>query len=172
MPKDDPRTTPRWPKADLVHRGVSRFADVVLAILAGRLIPGVGPLIAVAYLLLADGLTEGQSLGKKLGGVRVMNTRLARPARYYESILRNLPFALLGVFVMVPLVGWVLFILGGPFVVIFESYMALTDRQGLRIGDVFADTQVIDASVPIDTPEVAGARVVHARQTTPPPEPA
>jgi hypothetical protein len=29
----------------------------------------------------------------------------------------------------------------------FEAYMIFTDRLGIRIGDVFADTQVVDAKV-------------------------
>ena len=152
MRSTDPRKGDPWPKADLLQRGVARFADLVLTILIGRLVPEIGPLIAIAYLLLADGWMDGQSLGKKLGGVKVINTRLERGARFRESALRNAPFALIGIFYLVPLIGWLLFILGGVFVAVFVSYMAFTDRQGLRIGDVFADTQVIDASVPIETP--------------------
>jgi hypothetical protein len=29
----------------------------------------------------------------------------------------------------------------------FEAYMIFTDRLGIRIGDIFADTQVVDAKV-------------------------
>ncbi|MDF1562246.1 MAG: RDD family protein [Deltaproteobacteria bacterium] len=161
---------PRWPKADLLHRAVARFADLVIAILIGRLVPEIGPLIAIAYILLADGLMEGQSPGKRLGGVKVINTRTNRAARYRESALRNMPFALVGVFAVIPLIGWVLLPLGGLFVAIFESYMAWTDRQGLRIGDVFADTQVIDGSVPIE--DGVEAKPLATTSVTAPPEPA
>jgi len=153
MKEQDPRRGSPWPKADLLQRSVARFADLVVTVLLGRLIPEIGPLIAIAYLLLADGLMDGQSLGKRLGGVKVIHTGHRRNARYRESMVRNAPLALIGVFYLIPLIGWVLFILGGVFVAVFESYMAFTDRQGLRIGDVFADTQVIDASVPLEDEE-------------------
>jgi len=39
-----------------------------------------------------------------------------------------------------------LFVAGVP-IVGFEAYMIFTDRLGIRIGDVFADTQVVDAKV-------------------------
>ncbi len=170
----EPRASkpPQWPKADLLHRAVARFADLVIAILIGRLIPEIGPLIAIAYLLLADGLMNGQSPGKRLGGVKVINTRKGCSGSYRESALRNLPLALVGVFAVIPLIGWILFPLGGLFVAIFESYMAWTDRQGLRIGDVFADTQVVDGSIPIEDAETVQQRIAATRVATPPPEPA
>lgn len=152
-----PKRERPYPKADLLHRAVARFADVIIAVLADRLLPGVGGLVAIAYLLLADGLFMGQSPGKKLGGVKVINLKTRQGARYRESILRNVPFALVAVFYYIPIIGWVLFPVAGLFILAFESYMAWTDRLGLRIGDVFADTQVIDASVPVEAPEEAEA---------------
>lgn len=149
-----------YPKADLLHRGVARFVDLMIAVLLARLLPEVGALVAVAYLLLGDGLMSGQSLGKKLGGVRAVNVKKRQPAAYRESALRNLPIALVGIFYVIPIIGWVLFPVGGLFVLLFESYMAWTDRLGLRIGDVFADTQVIDASVPFDDPEAVRTQPV------------
>ncbi len=142
----------------MLHRAVGRFADLVIAVLLGRLLPEVGSAVAIAYLLLADGLLDGQSVGKKLGGVRVVNLVKRRPASYRDSALRNFPFALVAFFYVIPIIGWVLFPLGGLFVFAFEAYMAWTDRLGLRIGDVFADTQVVDASVPIERPELSEGR--------------
>ena len=141
---------PAYPKADLLHRGVARLVDVVIALLLERYLGELGPLVAIAYLLFADGVMDGQSPGKRLGGVRVVNLRERHPARFRESLLRNAPFALVGAFYVIPIIGWVLLLLGGSFILAFEAYMAWTDRMGLRIGDVFADTQVIDASVPIE----------------------
>jgi len=68
------------------------------------------------------------------------------PAGYHESMLRNAPFALVAVFWAVPLLWPMLFVAGVP-IVGFEAYMIFTDRLGIRIGDVFADTQVVDAKV-------------------------
>ncbi len=140
-----------YPKADLVLRGLARVFDLLLAYALARVAGPVGPIFACIYLLVADGLIHGQSLGKRIFGVRTMvvprGARQGRPAGYRESVLRNAPFALLGLFYGVTLVGWVmLFVVGLP-ILAFESWMVWSDRLGVRIGDIFGDTQVVDAKV-------------------------
>jgi len=140
-----------YPKADLVLRGLARIFDLLLAYALARVAGPVGPLFACIYLLVADGLIHGQSLGKRIFGVRAMlvprGARQGRPAGYRESVLRNAPFALLGLFYGVTLVGWVmLFVVGVP-ILAFEAWMVWSDRLGIRIGDIFADTQVVDGKV-------------------------
>ena len=131
--------------------------------------PVVGPLLAAAYLLLADGLSHGQSVGKKLFGVRAVVISRRAPAGYRESILRNAPFGLVMVFTAVPLLWPVLLIAGVP-TVAFETWQVFDDRLGIRIGDFFADTQVVDAKVFTRDAEVAAAR--HLGIAVPPSPPA
>jgi uncharacterized RDD family membrane protein YckC len=88
----------------------------------------------------------GQSVGKKIFGIRTVVVPRRAPAGYHESLLRNAPFALVAVFWAVPILWPMLFVAGVP-IVGFEAYMIFTDRLGVRIGDVFADTQVVDAKV-------------------------
>jgi hypothetical protein len=45
-------------------------------------------------------------------------------------------------------------VVGVP-IVAFEAYMAWSDRLGIRIGDIFADTQVVDGKVLSRTPVAA-----------------
>ncbi|HET7755173.1 MAG TPA: hypothetical protein VFK85_14790 [Anaeromyxobacteraceae bacterium] len=140
-----------YPKADLTLRGLARALDLLLAMSVVVASPTLGPVFAAVYLLVADGLVNGQSIGKRLFGVRavvVPDRPGARgwPAGYRESALRNAPFALVAVFYGVPVL-WIVLVLAGIPIVAFESYMVWTDRLGLRIGDVFADTQVVDAKV-------------------------
>ncbi len=61
-----------YPKADLVLRGLARVFDLLLAYALARAAGPVGPLFAFVYLLVADGLIHGQSLGKRIFGVRAM----------------------------------------------------------------------------------------------------
>ena len=89
---------------------------------------------------------QGQSIGKKVFGVRTVVVPRRAPAGYHESMLRNAPFALVAVFWSVPVLWPVLFVAGVP-IVAFEAYMIWSDRLGIRIGDVFADTQVVDGKV-------------------------
>jgi uncharacterized RDD family membrane protein YckC len=143
-----------YPKADLGLRVLARFADFTLAFVAGLAAPQVGPLLAGFYLLVADGLMHGQSLGKRIFGIRTVVVPRGAPAGYHESMLRNAPFALVALFYSVPILWPVFFVAGVP-IVAFEAYMIWTDRHGVRIGDIFADTQVVDGKVPVKG-EVAG----------------
>ena len=61
-------------------------------------------------------------------------------------MLRNAVFGLVALFYVVPL-GWILLLLVGLPIIAFESWMVWTDRLGIRIGDIFADTQVVDGKV-------------------------
>ena len=135
-----------YPKADLTLRGLARLVDFTLAFVIAQTAPQVGPVIAALYLLAADGLMNGQSVGKRIFGIRTVIVPRRAPAGYHESVLRNAPFALVAVFWAVPLL-WPMFFVAGLPIVGFEAYMIFTDRLGIRIGDVFADTQVVDAKV-------------------------
>lgn len=146
-----------YPKADLTLRILARLADFAFAIVAARLHPPIGPLLAAAYLLLADGISHGQSFGKRIFGVRAVVVSRRAPAGFRESILRNAPFGLVMVFVAVPLLWPVLVVAGVP-IVAFETWQVFEDRLGIRIGDFFADTQVVDAKVFTRDAEVAAAR--------------
>jgi uncharacterized RDD family membrane protein YckC len=143
-----------YPKADLTLRGLARLADFTLAWVVAQSAPQIGPLLAAFYLLVADGLMSGQSVGKRLFGVRTVVVPRRAPAGWHESVLRNAPFALVAVFYAVPLLWPVLFVVGLP-IVGFEAYMIFTDRLGVRIGDIFADTQVVDAKVLSKAGEIA-----------------
>jgi hypothetical protein len=115
---------------------------------------------------------SGQSIGKKIFGVRTVVLPRGVPAGYRESLLRNAPFALVAVFYAVPILWPVLFIAGVP-IVAFEAYMIYTDRLGIRIGDIFADTQVVDGKVLSKAEEAGGvARDLTPVGTPAPPGPA
>jgi uncharacterized RDD family membrane protein YckC len=157
-----------YPKADLTLRILARLADFAFAIVAARLHPPFGPLIAAAYLLLGDGISHGQSFGKRIFGVRAVVISRRAPAGFRESILRNAPFGLVMVFVAVPLLWPVLLVAGVP-IVAFETWQVFDDKLGVRIGDFFADTQVVDAKVFTRDAELAAARRLGVVAPTAPP---
>jgi len=150
--RDARREGSPYPKADLRLRGLARLVDLVLAFAVANAARDAGPPLAALYLLFADGLMQGQSIGKRLFGVRAVvlpppgGTR-GRPAGYRDSVLRNAPFALVGLFYGLSLVGWVLLFVVGVPIVAFEAYLVWRDPFGHRIGDIFADTQVVDGKV-------------------------
>ena len=158
--RDARREGSPYPKADLALRTLARLVDLLLAFFLAQTGHELGPLLAVLYLLVADGLMHGQSVGKRIFGIRTMVVPRRAPAGYRESFLRNAPFALVVLFYVIPL-GWLLFLVAGLPIVGFEAWMVATDRLGVRIGDIFADTQVVDGKV-ISKVEVVAKHALHS----------
>jgi uncharacterized RDD family membrane protein YckC len=163
--RDARREGSPYPKADLTLRGLARLADLTLALVVARAFPPIGPVLAAFYLLVADGLLTGQSVGKRIFGVRTMVLPARVPAGYRESFLRNVPFALVALFGGVAWF-WILFVVAGIPIVAFEAWMVWSDRLGIRIGDIFADTQVVDAKVV--SKDAALAQPLHTAAPAPP----
>lgn len=88
------------------------------------ILPALG--FCVGYVIFADALPGGQSYGKRMLGIVVVDKRSGRPCSAWQSFLRNSMLGLLGFF------DWV-FILG--------------DRHQ-RLGDMAASTIVVDEVPP------------------------
>lgn len=143
-----------YPKADLTLRGLARLADFTIAFGLATSAPGVGPLVAAAYLLLADGLMQGQSPGKKIFGVKAVLPATRAPARFQESLLRNAPFAAVTLFWALPILWPVFFLVGLP-VIGYEAWQVWDEPLGRRLGDRLAESQVVDAKVLAGIPSAA-----------------
>jgi uncharacterized RDD family membrane protein YckC len=77
--------------------------------------------LPLGYFLLSDGLPNGQSLGKKLIGISVVDIRSGKACTYFGSFLRNGPSLVLGV---------------------IDAALILFRRRQ-RVGDLFARTVVV-----------------------------
>src|SRR4051794_10375657 len=110
--------------------------------------------MAILFLLFADGFLQGQSPGKKIFGVKVMHLPTQSAARNRDSVLRNAPFALIVLLGMMPdPLGLAAFLGGLSVIGGIEGLRVLRDPLGRRLGDAWAQTQVVDGKV------VAGAKV-------------
>lgn len=89
----------------------------------GDAITSLAGLWTLGYLLLADGMEGGQSFGKRLLGMRVVDAKTGKPCSFGRSLLRNFTLTLLGP------IDWV-FIFG---------------QRRQRLGDKLAGTVVIAA---------------------------
>ena len=121
-----------YAKVDVRKRLLAAWVDGIPAIAAWFLYRNTeslwGAAVAVLYLLLRDGI-GGQSLGKLVVGLVVVNIQTGRFCTWKESALRN-------VFVLIP---------GANVMAIFlESITLIRDPQGQRLGDRLAQTQVIE----------------------------
>ena len=92
----------------------------------------VAALWAVYYSFTKDGREGGQSFGKEMLNLMVVNINTNQPCSIGESALRTL---ILGLLNAVPLVGFLV-----------EPIVALTAEDGRRLGDRVANTQVIETS--------------------------
>ncbi|MDX1439046.1 MAG: RDD family protein [Rubricoccaceae bacterium] len=161
-PSDPPMADTSSGKADLGKRfGATLIDGLIAGILAyifalgGIRMYGFGMLVGVAYILVKDGLAvdfmQQQSLGKKLLKLRAVRLDGATMT-LTDSVRRNWPMTLASVFYGLGAMlggysGFFLFSvlagLGGLFALV-ECILVLTDPEGRRFGDKFAETKVIE----------------------------
>jgi len=82
----------------------------------------IATMLGVAYIIVSDGFEGGQSLGKRIMDIAVIDVESGAPCTYGQSIARNLLLAVLGP------IDWV-FIFG---------------ERHQRLGDKLARTMVVD----------------------------
>ncbi len=99
---------------------------VGVCVLLGRL----GWVVSVLYILLRDGLFDGQSVGKRIIGLKVVAHEVQRPCTAPDSFVRNVLW-------MLPIVNVVMGVTG--------LHYLLHDPHGRHWGDRLADTRVIRA---------------------------
>ena len=85
---------------------------------------------AIYYSLTKDGQPGGQSIGKKKFNLLVVNITTNQPCTTAESLIRQIDLCCLQ---MIPVVGWLV-----------EPIVMLASKDGRRLGDRAANTQVID----------------------------
>ena len=156
-PNSTPPTTPPVSpgpvggKPDTVARFLAFLIDAV-AVAAVGLVPVIGGLVGIAYVLTRDGLAfdfmDGRSIGKKL--MKLRPVRLDGQAMDLRtSVMRNWPLSLgslAQVLIFIPVIGWILipFVgLAGLVIVVIEIIRVVNDPEGRRWGDRLAATKVI-----------------------------
>lgn len=131
----------------LFSRLIARAIDL-LVILAVLLVGKTAwmPLGLVLGLLLCglqDALGNGQSIGKRIMGLRVIEGRAGQSCSMTRSAIRNLPFILAFLFGFIP-VFWILFVGICVPILSLELYLVMNVDVGIRLGDVLADTLVVE----------------------------
>ncbi len=135
-------------KAPLLDRFLAKLIDFIIAGFLFELTPVTGPVAAVTYILICDGFSGGQSVGKRLAGLTTISlVRDGGVCDFLESIKRNAIFA--APFVLCLFVGWIPYVgkllvaVAALVVVLLEAYTIYEDDHGLRIGDRLAATMVV-----------------------------
>ncbi|MCK5237302.1 MAG: RDD family protein [Deltaproteobacteria bacterium] len=146
---------PGFPKPPLIERGVARLVDFIIAGLLFFLSQPVGPVAAIVYLLIADGI-KGGSFGKRFTGLKVVSVvREGEICDLRESFLRNAIFAVIVlayiVVGIVPYVGKFVVLIAGIAVVVMEAVMSVNDESGFRFGDKISGTMTTTKDASLDT---------------------
>ncbi len=139
-------------QVSFLNRAIAKTIDFIIVAALCAIIPKVGYLAGLIYLLIADGLFHGRSIGKKLTGLRVILSSTAADAitecGFKESIYRNSPFAigyiLYGILGVIPLIGWLFSFAVLAVILVFECLVMLGSDEGMRLGDEIAKTRVIE----------------------------
>lgn len=150
-PAPPPSTAPAEGKPDTMTRFIAFLIDAV-AVYAVGLVPIIGGIVGVAYVLLRDGLDydfmDKRSIGKKIMKLRPVRLD-GKPMDMRTSVMRNLPLtlgSLAQILLFVPILGWIFVpfvLIAGIVVVIIEIVRVFNDPEGRRWGDQLAGTKVI-----------------------------
>ncbi len=120
-------------KANGIKRALASIVDISLFLLFFYFFLFYGKIyflaFGCAYILFRDSLLQGKSVGKFLFGLMVIRLSDGKPCSISRSILRNL-------FFIIPGMNIVAFS--------FEAYFIVKDKKGIRLGDKFAMTQVVE----------------------------
>jgi hypothetical protein len=109
-------------------------------------------------------MIQGQSVGKRIFGVKVMHLPTRSAARHRDSTLRNAPLALVVLLGMMPApLGWVAGLAGLVVIGGVEAWRVVRDPLGWRLGDTWAQTQVVDGKVVAGATVAARTPVAHQR---------
>ena len=131
-------------KADVLHRLLAKLIDALLMGAACLVLYPVGVMIGATYIVIADGLFEGRSIGKYIIGLRVIRDMDGEEATFTDSFIRNALFGLIVLFGVVPFLRWLLILSVGLLIVLFETYYVVATADGRRVGDLAAGTLVVD----------------------------
>ncbi len=138
-------------KFAVFQRVAAKMLDLLVVGLFGLLIPGpFGPLAGFVYSVCGDGLQRwgfsGQSLGKRMMGLRVIRTGDGQPANFKDAMIRNLPVGVATFFAIIPLWGWIICILVGVPLMLVEITLMARMQGEARLGDIMAGTRVLEKS--------------------------
>jgi uncharacterized RDD family membrane protein YckC len=135
--------------SNTLNRVIARGIDILIVTALLELLSKTGYFAGLLYILIADGLLNGRSVGKWLIGLRVIVLDTQASCTYRESIFRNLPFAIgyiiFGLLKGIPIIGW-LFAIVVPVVILgVEALIMIGNEEGMRFGDQIAKTKVVMA---------------------------
>lgn len=127
------------PREEVIKRGVAYLIDIIIysIILSIFGLGFLGNALAAAFMLLRDVIFEGQSPGKKLMKLKVVDrSGLSIGRDYMASIKRNILF-------LIPSGPYIFGFIEGMLLLFGDKIPVMGEK--IRIGDKIAGTDVVDA---------------------------
>jgi len=121
----------------IVVRLLAKAIDGIIVLILLEVFKTPGFLAGLIYVLIADGLFEGRSIGKYLTHLKVIKLD-GSPAKTKESVIRNSPLFIALLISKIPFLGPII----GVLIVLFELVMIIGSPGARRFGDEIARTEV------------------------------
>jgi uncharacterized RDD family membrane protein YckC len=115
------------PRADWQTRSLAFLIDLIIYVALFYGLGGLGHFLAMLYILFRDGIFSGQSIGKKVMGIQVVNAD-GRVIHFVDSSFRNVLFLFYVVF---------------PVAILVETIALIRNPEHQRLGDRIAGTRVV-----------------------------
>lgn len=136
------------------QRVAARVIDlIILAVifLLGRFLwLPIGWLGAICYAAIQDALGQGQSIGKRIIGLQVIEDDSGLPCSVFSSTLRNAPLILSLFFLPIPVIGILMQFVLVP-ILGLEVYLLGSLESNVRLGDVMGNTYVAERQDGLDS---------------------
>jgi len=133
-----------------VAKAIDLLVVVAIFFLGKAFLGSIGIGCAVLFSALQDGFGEGQSIGKRIIGLRVIDDSTGGPCTFLKSFVRNLPFTL----ALLPMAAsflWGLVSLVTLPLLALEAYLVAALDSGVRLGDVLGNTLVVEYAEDLET---------------------
>jgi len=114
-------------RADWQTRSLAFLIDLIIYVALFYGLGGLGHFLAMLYILFRDGIFSGQSIGKKVMGIQVVNAD-GRVIHFVDSSFRNVLFLFYVVF---------------PVAILVETIALIRNPEHRRLGDRIAGTRVV-----------------------------
>jgi len=124
-------------------KGIDVLVVTALYFLGKAISPVFGAILAAMFASLQDSFGQGQSVGKRMMGLRVLDEYTGGSCSFQNSVLRNVPFWLFFLLLPVEFI-WGLSLLFIVPVFLLEIYLLANIETGVRLGDVIGNTQVVE----------------------------
>ena len=134
------RTTP-------FHRGVAKGIDLIIVMavffIAQSLWSPLGPLLGALCAAIQDSFGGGQSIGKKIIGLKTLDDSTGVSCSASSSCMRNLPIVACVLCATIPVVWVFVLLICTPFFIL-EAYLVSEIQTGVRLGDIMGNTLVVE----------------------------